>query len=499
MKLFIGFFILLISVSSSVLAQIPKTMSYQGVLADTGGSAVADGNYSLTFRIYDAASGGTEIWVETQTIPVVDGIFNAILGSATPLNLAFDRPYWLGVSVDGGTELSPRIELTSAPYSLEPDSGSGGNGDGHSLDAADGDPVDAVYVDNNGNVGIGTTNPAFPLSLGSSLGYTKLALYETGLNNNYGIGIGAGAFILHLSGSQARFAFFDSDDSNANEVFTIKGNGKVGIGRVSPHSDTKLHVESNDLYAGYFISDSLSYDTHVIHAELTATGQNDAIAGFGRSAPELQFGIGGKFEGGYTGVYAVAEESGIGLRYGLRGYGANGEINHGIFGQAFGGTTNYGVYGLGSGGSSNNYGVYASGNLAYTGSLIHVSDSKFKENIRPLSGSLNKLMKLKPKSFNYTSDEKYAHMNLPTGEHYGLIAQEVEQVLPELVSDNSHPSATESRGEKSDDPPINYMGLDYMELIPVLIEAVKEQQTIIEKQQEEINQLKSKVNQLTNN
>lgn len=201
------------------------------------------------------------------------------------------------------------------------------------------------------------------------------------------------------------------------------------------------------------------------------------------------------------------EEPGSGNRYGVFAQGSfGGGHNYGVRATSFGGTTTYGVWASGYSGSLANYAVYAAGDLAYTGNLINASDEKLKENIRPLTGSLHKLMQLKPKTFNFTSDEQYAHMNLPTGEHYGLIAQEVEQVLPELVSDNSHPSASESRGEKSNDPNITYKGLNSMEFIPILIEAVKEQQSIIEKQQEEIekqetkiNQLEFKMNQLTNN
>jgi len=254
------------------------------------------------------------------------------------------------------------------------------------------------------------------------------------------------------------------------------------------------------MYAGYFTSDSSSDYTDVIHAEFTGVGNHYPTAIYGKAVPAPSFGLGGIMTGGFAGVQGEASEPGPGNRFGVIANGLNGDThNYGVSGDARNGTITYGVYGYGSGGSSNNYAVYASGNLAYTGSLINASDVKLKENIRPLTGSLNKLMQLKPKSFNFTSDKQYAQMNLPTGEHYGLIAQEVEQVLPELVSNNTHPSAAESRGEKSDDPPISYKGLNYIELIPILIDAAKEQQTIIERQQERINQLESKVNQLTNN
>ncbi len=98
--------------------QIPQTISYQGVLTDAAGKTVTDGNYNLTFRLYDVSTSGTALWAEGQLVAVSKGIFNVILGSVAPLTLLFDKQYWLGVAVGGGSELSPRLPLTSSPYSL---------------------------------------------------------------------------------------------------------------------------------------------------------------------------------------------------------------------------------------------------------------------------------------------------------------------------------------------------------------------------------------------
>jgi hypothetical protein len=100
---------------------VPKTMSYQGVLTTNAGAPVADGNYDLTFRIYDVASGANPaLWTETHAgVPITLGGFSVILGSVTPIDLAFDKKYWLGVQVAGDpAELSPRVELASSPYAL---------------------------------------------------------------------------------------------------------------------------------------------------------------------------------------------------------------------------------------------------------------------------------------------------------------------------------------------------------------------------------------------
>lgn len=101
-----------------VWGQIPQTMSYQGVLTDGAGAPLPDGNVLVTFKLYENAAGGSPIWEENQNVEIVGGLFSAILGSDNPLDLPFAVPYWLGLTVDGSTELSPRIELTSAPYSL---------------------------------------------------------------------------------------------------------------------------------------------------------------------------------------------------------------------------------------------------------------------------------------------------------------------------------------------------------------------------------------------
>jgi hypothetical protein len=94
-----------------------STLSLQGTIRNSSGTAVSDGNYSMTFRLYTAESGGTPVWTETQNnIKVVGGVYSALLGVSTPLDAAFNVPYFVGISVDGGSEMIPRFRLTSAPY-----------------------------------------------------------------------------------------------------------------------------------------------------------------------------------------------------------------------------------------------------------------------------------------------------------------------------------------------------------------------------------------------
>lgn len=111
-------FVCFLAISS--FAQQTKKISLQGFLKDGNGKAVADGAQDITFKLYTVAVGGTAAWTESQTINVFGGVYSTHLGSiANPLdNLNWgSATYYVGVTVQG-IELTPRTELTFAPYSL---------------------------------------------------------------------------------------------------------------------------------------------------------------------------------------------------------------------------------------------------------------------------------------------------------------------------------------------------------------------------------------------
>jgi Chaperone of endosialidase len=107
-----------------------------------------------------------------------------------------------------------------------------------------------------------------------------------------------------------------------------------------------------------------------------------------------------------------------------------------------------------------------------TNGTISTSDRRLKKDIHNLNYGLLEVMKLRPVSFQWK--DKVGQRKL------GLIAQEVYQVLPEIV----------------DNPKEGYMGILYSDLVPVTVKAIQEQQVIIERQQVEINELKAKINDL---
>lgn len=143
-------FFLCLLFSFSLQAQIPKLISYQGLLADDGGVALTDGDYSITVNLYDAAQGGAPLWSETRTVTLAGGIFNVLLGEITPLDLPFDKMYYLATSI-GGIELSPRTAMAASPYALN---SAGGGGKAYALDSEDGSKLDVVYVNAAGEVDI---------------------------------------------------------------------------------------------------------------------------------------------------------------------------------------------------------------------------------------------------------------------------------------------------------------------------------------------------------
>lgn len=120
MKKFNLLMVFILATISYVQAQIPRLISYQGVLTDQQGAFIPDGTHSLTLKIYDVLAGGSAIYTETQNISISKGLFNINIGSINPIpfTINFDKPYFLGVSVDFGAEMAPRTILTAVPYSL---------------------------------------------------------------------------------------------------------------------------------------------------------------------------------------------------------------------------------------------------------------------------------------------------------------------------------------------------------------------------------------------
>jgi len=102
-----------------VRAAVPDLISYEGMLTDNIGTPL-NGTHSMTFKLYtETPVLGLPSWQETHSsVVVTDGHFAVTLGAVNPITLSMHRPYFLGIAVDGGPELTPRIPLTSAAHTL---------------------------------------------------------------------------------------------------------------------------------------------------------------------------------------------------------------------------------------------------------------------------------------------------------------------------------------------------------------------------------------------
>jgi hypothetical protein len=113
----IGAILVLSILSLTVFADIPNKINYQGYLTDSGGTPI-NGPVSMQFSIYDTPTGGSVLWTETQSVAVNNGIYSINLGEVTPITLAFDAQYYLGVTVGTDPEMTPRRSLTNVPYAF---------------------------------------------------------------------------------------------------------------------------------------------------------------------------------------------------------------------------------------------------------------------------------------------------------------------------------------------------------------------------------------------
>lgn len=161
-----------------------------------------------------------------------------------------------------------------------------------------------------------------------------------------------------------------------------------------------------------------------------------------------------------------------------------------LYGEA---NFNYGVYGFSFNSNgvvgnfvdkTNNYAGYFMGPVFSTASFV-ASDRKLKKNIEDLENATDYINSLKPKTYQFDT-ESYPELNLPKGNHYGLIADELEKLLPTLVRENQSLSLDENSKI------VNFKTVNYDELIPILIKGLQEQSI-------EIQRLNSRLNLIENN
>lgn len=116
--------LLILLVAQAQAAPLLCQLNYQGYLTNSAGNPVPNGNYTMTFRLYNISTGGTHLWIETKDVAVTNGVFNTLLGDTTTLSPGIfytGQALWLGIKVGGDAEMTPRQTITLVGYAINAD------------------------------------------------------------------------------------------------------------------------------------------------------------------------------------------------------------------------------------------------------------------------------------------------------------------------------------------------------------------------------------------
>ncbi|MBX7154923.1 MAG: hypothetical protein K1X91_08145 [Bacteriodetes bacterium] len=214
---------------------IPHVMSYQGVLADPAtGKFLPDGNYKVIVRLYEGVNEEDVVYMETQRVTVVRGVFNMIIGSVNPFpsRMKFDRAYFMGVSVNGGEELQPRTALTASPYALYAENAG-------TAEVAKSLSPDAKVVQSVNNV---TGNISIKGSDGISVTQTGNEItIGNGLQENTDKGGNKGQALIWNSGAEIGGNINLNSNISGTGYLTLNNNS-IGLGKLSSTGATNGKV-----------------------------------------------------------------------------------------------------------------------------------------------------------------------------------------------------------------------------------------------------------------
>jgi len=123
-----GVALILLIGATAIQASDSFYLNYQGLLTTPGGSPVANGQYHVTFTLWDDLDLGNQLWLELDTLDVSDGRFNVTLGRNTPLTPSLlcysgsgsyvfqSCQQFLQIQIEGDPAMTPRSQLVSVPF-----------------------------------------------------------------------------------------------------------------------------------------------------------------------------------------------------------------------------------------------------------------------------------------------------------------------------------------------------------------------------------------------
>jgi len=316
----------------------------------------------------------------------------------------------------------------------------------------------------DGNVGIGTTVPSAKLEVAGQLKIT---------GGNPGDGKVLTSNASGLASWQTPYS--GPWQLNGNNIYYT--NGRVAIGTNFPRYELTIY-QDNDPHIGFYNSTSGTSGTDGFTISTGSSGSPVWIWNWENS--NMHFGTNNANRmiinaDGHISMMRSLDlntESTFGALYvkGKQALWWDGTY----FSWGYDGTYNYFAdrVTIGDPADHSSYMLYVKGNAYATGTWGS-SDASFKKNISIIDNSLNRIMKIRGTRFEFRTEE-FKDYQFARGPQYGFIAQELEKEFPEVVK-------TEGDGYKS----VNYNGM-----IPVLVEAIKEQQKIIDQLKVENNEMK---------
>jgi len=324
--------------ASAYFGVVPDILSVQGLLANSTTGGYLTGSYSMNFSIWNASSGGTMFWNETQSVSTNLGYFDVLLGTAGTApdlgNSVFyavrnssDHNVYLQVAIAGET-LSPRYQFGQAPYTS-------------TSDWANMSLQDVTQIGKITTVGIDIESAGTSLTATSTTDHTIIAsAIAAGKSVLVGTSAGKG---IDVTSSQGHGVYGRTLNGSFAGVF---GEGGPGIG-VQGDSNGVAGVYGTNTGSGFGVYGQ-SNSGYAIYAE-TLSGSSAAIYG---TSPTNGSGVQGYSAGGF-GVYGRSSSN-----TSAAVYGSNLAGGIGVYGDSASGDA---AYFAGN--------VTVNGNLTVTGTL----------------------------------------------------------------------------------------------------------------------------------